>query len=374
MRLNKYKQQNLIKRGIEIMKFNKKLLLTIPVVTLALSPIAIRAFDKEANAKPEIVSNKIEEKAGLETATGKVIELIAREDKNFIRVDLGEEHIIDFYPIENAIFADINGLIKANDIKAGDEVKIFYELPLFMTAIHPAQMPASVIVNTKGVLAVHFDAFDKDLISSDNYLKLNISNETIIIDTNGNTVSADKIANKKLIVFYSVSTRSIPAQTTPEKIIVVGEGDESSVKQSEYQIAVPPIYQFTDEEIKAMNESMNERLQTSKIVVNDVTIEAPKAFVNENGTVMLPVRSIAEALGFIVSWNQETRTVTFNGTKSLTIDSNEYINRAGEKITLTDVSVIKGGISYAPEWFFIDILEAEVMIMDNEVHVVTTTE
>ncbi|HWQ75786.1 MAG TPA: hypothetical protein VN441_10755, partial [Syntrophomonas sp.] len=58
------------------------------------------------------------------------------------------------------------------------------------------------------------------LESSDGQLRLNLSPYTVIVLTNGQLFSRYP-GNRDLIVIYGPSTRSIPAQTTPYRIIVL---------------------------------------------------------------------------------------------------------------------------------------------------------
>jgi hypothetical protein len=67
---------------------------------------------------------------------------------------------------------------------------------------------------------VKVDFFNNDLVSSDGNLKLNLVPTTEIILTNDQPF--DKYpGNRNLIVVYGPTTKSIPAQTTPYKIIVL---------------------------------------------------------------------------------------------------------------------------------------------------------
>jgi hypothetical protein len=67
---------------------------------------------------------------------------------------------------------------------------------------------------------VKVDYFNNQLESSDGQLKLNISPYTRIVLTNGQAFSRIH-ANRDLIVIYGAVTQSIPAQTTPYRIIVL---------------------------------------------------------------------------------------------------------------------------------------------------------
>ena len=61
--------------------------------------------------------------------------------------------------------------------------------------------------------------FNERLLSSENPLQLNISPNTRVTTANGQRYVCG-IGNNLLMVYYSATTRSIPPQTTPERIIV----------------------------------------------------------------------------------------------------------------------------------------------------------
>lgn len=67
---------------------------------------------------------------------------------------------------------------------------------------------------------VKVDYFNGQLVSSDGQLKLNISPYTQILLTNGQPFSGNPV-NRDLIAIYGPITKSIPAQTTPYRIVVL---------------------------------------------------------------------------------------------------------------------------------------------------------
>lgn len=46
------------------------------------------------------------------------------------------------------------------------------------------------------------------------------------------------------------------------------------------------------------------------MVVNGIPLQSSEAYINDDGVTMVPLRAVAEALGFNVSWNPDTRTVS----------------------------------------------------------------
>ena len=64
-----------------------------------------------------------------------------------------------------------------------------------------------------------FDYFNQDLLNTDETLKLNISDSTNVLLPNGQTFFYNP-GGHYLLVLYLFTTRSIPAQTTPQSVIV----------------------------------------------------------------------------------------------------------------------------------------------------------
>lgn len=104
-------------------------------------------------------------------------------------------------------------------VSACDYVTGYYDGDAPTILIYPPQYPALVVFKCNPNQNVKVDYFDSQLTSSDGELKLNISPNTQIILKNGQPFCGDP-ADRNLIVFYGATTMSIPAQTTPRKIIV----------------------------------------------------------------------------------------------------------------------------------------------------------
>lgn len=104
-------------------------------------------------------------------------------------------------------------------VAAGDRVTGYYDGNAPVPLIFPPQYRALVMVKDSPYQNVKVDYFNGQLVSSDGLLKLNISPYTQRVLTNGQAFSRNP-ANRNLIVIYGPATKSIPAQTTPYKIIV----------------------------------------------------------------------------------------------------------------------------------------------------------
>lgn len=102
----------------------------------------------------------------------------------------------------------------------GDMVIGYYDLNAPVPLIYPPQLQAIVMAKLVPEYNVKVDYFDEQLISRDGSLRLNIGPYTQLVLENDQAFTRNP-ANHDLIVLYGPTTRSIPAQTTPYKIIVI---------------------------------------------------------------------------------------------------------------------------------------------------------
>lgn len=231
----------------------------------------------------------------------------------------------------NFIVSKDTYIVNNAEIKVGSVITGYYNANAPMILIYPPQYNVEVVVVQSGDYNVKVDVFDEDLVSKDHSLQLNISNETEIILPDG-TPFKGELANRKLVVIYGASTKSIPAQTTPTKIIVLPEQKDSSIVD----------------------------VSNMEIIVNNQKIEAPSAFTNKDGVVMVPLRSIVEALGFEVKWNENTQSIMVGKGVSLTIGKDYYTYMKTSPIVLGAAPELVNETTFVPLSFF-----TEVMKVDN---------
>ena len=131
-----------------------------------------------------------------------------------ISVDDGYGNVVNFVISPTTYFVD------HVMVKVGDRVTGYYDANAPVPLIYPPQYQALVMVKDNPHQNVKVDYFNSQLISSDGTLKLTISPNTLLLLENGQAFTGN-LANRNLIVIYGASTRSIPAQTTAYKIIVM---------------------------------------------------------------------------------------------------------------------------------------------------------
>ncbi|WP_285769247.1 hypothetical protein [Peribacillus sp. SI8-4] len=104
-------------------------------------------------------------------------------------------------------------------VAVGDRVTGYYDENAPVPLIYPPQYRALIMVKDSPYQNVKVDYFNDQLESRDGQLRLNLSPFTQIVLQNGQPFSRSP-ENRNLIVIYGAATMSIPAQTTPYRIIV----------------------------------------------------------------------------------------------------------------------------------------------------------
>lgn len=105
-------------------------------------------------------------------------------------------------------------------LRKGMRIAAFYDTSLPVPAIYPPRYHAELITALRGNQNVTLKYFNEDLVSEDNSLRLNISPLTNMVTLNGQRFTCSP-QNMELLVYYTNTTFSIPAMTTPQKIIVM---------------------------------------------------------------------------------------------------------------------------------------------------------
>ena len=138
-----------------------------------------------------------------------------------------KEGCYKLFTVENGLGAIVNFVVSPTTyfvdhvmVKVGDRVTGYYDGDAPALLIYPPQYQALVMVKDNPNKNVKVDYFNNQLVSSDGQLQLNLSPFTQILLTNGQLFSRNP-ANRDLIVIYGPTTKSIPAQTTPYRIIVL---------------------------------------------------------------------------------------------------------------------------------------------------------
>ena len=107
-------------------------------------------------------------------------------------------------------------------LREGMVATFYYNTNVPAVLIYPPQFKAVVVepLNSDYSEKIKVDYFNSDFVSSDNTLQINMDPETKVYLQNGQYFNGS-IADRNLVVFYDSATKSIPAVTTPKKIIVL---------------------------------------------------------------------------------------------------------------------------------------------------------
>jgi len=249
--------------------------------------------------------------------TGTVESIEKRGDVNYYSIKDGEKINVLAVTEDTSLF-DNTG--KKAEIKKGDKVAAYTYANKPAILIYPPQYsPEVVIVETEAMGTAAVGSFDKNLLDESLSLKLNISEETELMSISGKEVNSTDLAGKDLLVFYTFTTKSIPAQTSPRKVVLLDQQESET-----------------------------------NAVVTDIIA---KDFYEVEGTKMVPLRLIAEELGYKVVSTNNGALLT-KGAQSYTMTRGEKLYGYNKALRSFEVApaLLEPGKTYVPLHFIEELL------------------
>ncbi len=126
----------------------------------------------------------------------------------------------DFYGNQNTVILEpTTYVLNQAPIRQGDMIIVFYDTQAPMPLIYPPRYRAAAVVKPAYAQSAYLDIFDKNQLSSDGMLKLELSSLTETRTQNGQIYDGS-LTDRLLLVLFGTTTRSIPAQTVAESITV----------------------------------------------------------------------------------------------------------------------------------------------------------
>ena len=256
---------------------------------------------------------------------------------------------------DTLVYDNLGNKKALSDLTDGTKITVFtgsYEpTPLIL----PVQYTANVIIingdQEGNVNADTYLADEEGYTNVANTLNIATADDTKIVDKDEKEYKGDLDKND-LIVFYGASTKSIPAQTTPTKVVVLGE-NEFALKQIEAAKNATPAPTVAPEVTEAPQVSYAGLVN---VVIGDKNVSDVYA---KDNTTMVPLREVAEAAGFTVTWDAENRAVILNdGVYSLKIGENSYVKGKMMPLTLSAAPEIVNDLTYVPAEFFAEVTES----------------
>lgn len=292
---------------------NKVLALTLAFTVVGSTAAYAEVMKGETTATPVPISADADAQAEASayiSNTGKITEIADTEDGNKVFTMDNENGGLRFVvaPTTTIVDRETGSVITADKLTEGMEVAVIYgaNAPMGMSMPPYMGQVTTVVANAdKGSISVGH--FNDDLLNEKDLLQLNISEKTTILTTLGtkSILSADDVKGKDAVVFYDITTRSIPAQTTPSLVLL-----------------------------------LEEREAVTEVAVDTKSVEAPE---------MVALRDAAEAKGYSVKWQGKTAPVVLEKdgmTAQITLGSTTYVLEGDMAMTSAAAAELTDGVLY----------------------------
>ena len=244
-------------------------------------------------------------------------------EDDILTVVIEEDMVVDFKTTDDTLYFSTDETAEEVEFAEGDDVIVVSTSLLNTRDIKFADVVVKKEADTlQNVFLNTFDMEEGRLISADGNLVLNVENP-------------EEYAGKKLLVFYTIQTMSLPPQTPPERIVVIDEPETVTI-------------------------SFN--IGDAVLNINGEKIEVTAPYIAGEGTTLVPLRVISEAFGAEVTWDGETKSVKIvDGTTeiALQIESNTAVVN-GEEKTLDAAPELTNDTTMVPLRFISETLGAEL--------------
>lgn len=252
----------------------RRYLIAMLVAATVVQGTAVMAQDKGVDIVHTMQMEEVaSEKNQYVASVGQVTEVIKEDGKYSILVASSLEEIRYIINQREVIInAETMEYLTPEQIKVGMEVTVVMPKHAPMTLSLPpmSSSQVAIIVNSSKAF-VEEGYFDETLTNESNTLKLNIEKNTYIVNTKGErrVFTAEDIVNQNAVIIYTTSTRSIPALTTPNMVLILPNDTQ-----------------------------------------DDVEVDEPKEEALERQASYEPLREKAQSLGYTITWDNEKKVVT----------------------------------------------------------------
>lgn len=256
----------------------------------------------------------------------------------------------------NTIVMNANGeAVNFSDLKAGDRINVVHSLAMTFS-LPPQTYAYAVIVNNEQAAVPQYIEAGKVATENDtttieskdgNYI-IRVDKDTQIIPfkTKNIVTAQDIVEGTTLFAWYDIMTASMPAQATANKIMILPQIDNQDSEQ--VQVSVDAITVL------------------DKVIINGEELDLKDNKIKDKDNfVMLPLRPIAEKLGFGINWNEETNSVELvkgtvnamlaDGEDKYTIQHGKSLIQEVKSVGMFPMNI--DGYLYVPSDFFGILLE-----------------
>lgn len=281
---------------------------------LSVTLLSTTAFAEIPNAKvPILISAPIKEDLSQNKLISGTVSDVKTKDNSYI-ITIENDDMEMVFTVKPDIFVidqKTNQHLNLDAIKVGNKLTAIINKNAPMTLSLPPMTNSAIgfILNSDSAF-LDLSFYNDQLINKENTLALNIDKDTNIVAENGAKMrfSANNIKQRECLVFYTISTKSIPAQTTPQFVMIMNKKEEINVSDS-----------------------------------------------------FVPLRTIAEEKGYNISWtannqpillNKDNTTISINiGQTDVTysIKIENKTNLKAQKIT--QAPKLEKGLTYVPQSF-----------------------
>lgn len=266
-----------------------------------------------------------EEDATFLTQSGKVLSVESSETEGVSIVEIeNEQGGLRFALDASDLILDRKdgAHLTVADLTKGMEVAVIYDAngPMGLS-LPPYLGKVTAVVANADAGSYEVGRFDADLTDLKLMLQLNIDpDSTVIADVRGTKqkLSEEDVKGRDALVFYDITTRSIPAQTNPSFVLILSQNEEEPAAEPTAEPTTAPTAD-------------------------------PAAEPEMQAQILLPLRQAAVEKGYTVTWQGKEKPIllTKDGVSmEITLGRQEYVVDGDQVKKAAVPSELRDGVAY----------------------------
>ncbi len=345
---------------------------------------------------PEDIKNEVEEEQNpvvmpfiqqVVEMRAVVKEIINEEYKSILVEDEFNKTEVSLNIDEDTIIIDTTGTaVNLEDLKADAKIKVVHSQAMTFSLPPQTYTYAIVVENEEEPMSPQYIQVGEVLENEDGTITVESVDKSFLITINKdavitpfktkNIVTVDDIKTGSILfAWYDIVTASIPAMANTDKVLLLPEREVEDIlvnKSNEIDLNSIP------EEIYSVQIITDDK----NICINGETVNlGSKGFrmINSNG--MIPLRVVAEKLGFEIQWDSKTNTATLDNGEiktSVTVGKDSYYKASSKAIGLTAAfelgatpTFIEGNLYVPAELFNLLYSDYVVTVVDGVLNINT---
>lgn len=252
------------------------------ILVIAISAMNVTAFAENA---PAIISNNsaaitdvIKTELNYTILTGSIKAITTNDDGN-IKIEFTsteQGNIILNESNSDCLVLDGTKVTGLDSLKEGMEIKVVMDNDAPMALSYPGQTSGAVAIIANSEKTAVIDKLDDNLAGSTVAIKIGENTKIVDIQDAKQLITEDDVKDHECLVIFGIATKSIPAQTTPDLVVILDNAKKDTDSEEISKIALRKTFEDRGYEVEWISNdkpiTITNGTVTAKITIGKLSV------------------------------------------------------------------------------------------------------